>query len=76
MADENRWEYRVITLGSLWSSPAEKEMEVLFNQWGEEGWELVGIDNHYGSNKLTVVAKRPLSRSTRRQRSMPQAPRY
>ncbi len=72
MAEETKqWEYRVQTVGSFWSSVKTDELEQLLNAWGEEGWEVISthiIENTY---KVNVIAKRPLSTTTRRVRSMP-----
>ncbi len=72
MADElQKWEYRVQTVGSFWSGVKDLELETLLNGWGEEGWEVVGFRTLENSNQATVIAKRPLTRQTQRQRSMP-----
>jgi hypothetical protein len=41
------------------------------NEWGVQGWELAHVYTPSGSSKVTIVAKRPLTERTRRQRSMP-----
>lgn len=69
MAAEPAWEYRVQTLGTALRSARDEEIEALLNQWGEEGWELVGVTAESG--KVRLLARRPLSRATRRWRSMP-----
>lgn len=71
MAAETQWEYRVLTLGSLWKSPSDEDLEDLLNEWGEEGWEVIGLQKPANSNSTTLLAKRPLKLSTRRRRSMP-----
>lgn len=71
MAAENQWEYRVLTLGSMWRSPMDEDLEDLLNEWGEEGWEVIGFQKHPNSNSIGLLAKRPLKLSTRRRRSMP-----
>ena len=72
MAEEiKHWEYRVQTVGSIFGTKDELIQDVL-NQWGEEGWEAINVYTPYGSGKVTLVAKRPLTDRVRRMRSMPQ----
>ena len=72
MAEEvKHWEYRVQTIGSIFGTKDELVQAVL-NQWGEEGWDAVNVYTPYGSGKITLVAKRPLTDRVRRMRSMPQ----
>jgi hypothetical protein len=71
MAEEFRqWEYRVQTLGSIFGTKDEI-IEATLNEWGEEGWEATHVYTPGGSGKVTLVAKRPLTASARRRRSMP-----
>ena len=71
MADETKqWEYRVQTIGSMFGTKDEHIQSTL-DEWGLEGWEAVNVYTPYGSGKITIVAKRPLSERTRRMRSMP-----
>ena len=70
MSDQTLWEYRVQTIGSAFGTKDE-QIEATLNEWGEEGWEAVSVYTPSNSGKVTIVAKRPLSRSTRRQRAMP-----
>jgi hypothetical protein len=72
MAEESqKWEYRVQTVGSFWSGVKADELEQLLNEWGEEGWEVVSTHILENANKINVIAKRLLSSTTRRLRSMP-----
>lgn len=72
MADEiKQWEYRVQTIGSMFGTKDENIQETL-DGWGLEGWEAVTVYTPYGSGKITIVAKRPLTERARRMRSMPQ----
>ena len=72
MAEEMKtWEYRVQTVGGVFSSKDE-EIQSTLDEWGAEGWEAVNVYNLYGSGKVTIVAKRPLTDRVRRMRSMPQ----
>jgi hypothetical protein len=72
MADEiQKWEYRVQTVGSFWSGVKADELEQLLNVWGEEGWDVVSTHIIENMNKINVIAKRPLTYTARRYRSMP-----
>jgi len=41
----------------------------MLNELGLEGWEVVGT--YVITDKVTLIAKRPLTASTRRMRSLP-----
>ena len=71
MTESNHWEYRIQTVGSTFSQPKDENLETLLNEWGEEGWEVIAAQNQESTNKVRIIAKRPLSRSTRRSRSWP-----
>lgn len=64
------WEYRVQTIGSMFGTKDEL-IERTLDEWGAEGWEAVSVYTPYGSGKVTIVAKRPLTERVRRMRSMP-----
>jgi len=66
-----QWEYRVQTIGSVFGTKDE-QIEAMLDQWGMEGWEAINVYTPYGSGKITIVAKRPLTERTRRMRSMPE----
>lgn len=66
-----QWEYRVQTVGGFWSGVKADELEQLLNEWGDEGWEVVSTHIIENANKINVIAKRPLTSTTRRFRSMP-----
>jgi hypothetical protein len=68
--DFKQWEYRVQTIGSEFGTKDE-HIQVTLDEWGSEGWEAVNVYTPYGSGKITIVAKRPLTEHTRRMRSMP-----
>lgn len=71
MNDEYKlWEYRVQTIGSIFGTKDEL-IQATLDDWGEEGWEAVNVYTPYGSGKITIVAKRPLTERARRMRSMP-----
>ena len=65
-----KWEYRVQTIGSVFGTKDEN-IESTLNEWGDEGWEVTHVYTPEGSGKVTIVAKRPLSSTTRRFHSMP-----
>jgi hypothetical protein len=71
MAEENRWEYRVLSVGSAFSSPKDEAMEALLNEWGAEGWDVFSLEQHLNGTKIRVVAKRPLTSDASRRRSWP-----
>ena len=72
MADEiKQWEYRVQTIGSGFGTKDEY-IQAILDEWGSEGWEAINVYTPYGSGKVTIVAKRPLTERARRTRSMPQ----
>ena len=69
--DNKQWEYRVQTIGSLVGTKDE-QIQAALDEWGAEGWEAINVYTPYGSGKVTMVAKRPLTERVRRMRSMPQ----
>jgi hypothetical protein len=71
MTDTVQWEFRIQTVGSALKQVKDEELEALLNEWGEDGWEVVIAHNLESSNKVRVIAKRPLSRTTARSRSWP-----
>lgn len=72
MAEETKqWEYRVVSLGSMWRGPKDEDLAALLNELGEQGWEVVSSYTITNSNKVSVIAKRPLTAFERRQRSWP-----
>jgi len=71
MAEEmKQWEYRVLTIGSVFGTKDE-QIEATLDEWGMEGWEALNVYTPSGSGKITIVAKRPLTERARRVRSMP-----
>jgi hypothetical protein len=71
MAEITRWEYRLETFGTFWSRVKDEEMQATLDQWGEEGWEVIGVYLASNGEKVTFVAKRLLTSAARRQRSWP-----
>ena len=66
-----KWEYRVGCFGGMLSETKDQVLEATLNAWGEEGWEVVSAVAMDNSSKVRVIAKRLLTRSSRRERSMP-----
>lgn len=71
MSETMQWEYRVQTVGSAWKGSKDDELGVLLNEWGEEGWEIVGFRTLENSGRAQVIAKRPLTASARRRSTWP-----
>ncbi len=72
MSDQtNQWEYRVLTVGSGLTGAHDDQIEEVLNDWGQEGWEAVNVYAPSQSPKVTIVAKRPLSATSRRFNTMP-----
>ncbi|UCH59894.1 MAG: DUF4177 domain-containing protein [Anaerolineales bacterium] len=71
MKPPTQWEYRVETLGTFWTGTKDDVLEIFLDEIGEEGWEVFSIENPPNSNKLRIVAKRPLAQAARRRRSWP-----
>jgi hypothetical protein len=69
MPEEQQWEYRFFRMGGVFRTAKVDDVETLLNEWGEQGWEVVGLTSD--SNELMLLAKRPLSLRARRERSMP-----
>ena len=70
MVEQTLWEYQVLTIGSAFGTKDE-QIEATLNEWGQEGWEAINVYTSSNSSKVTIVAKRPLTASARRWRSMP-----
>lgn len=70
MSENEQWEYRVQTMGSMMREVKDQELYTLLNAWGQEGWEVVSAV-HTSGNRVIMVAKRPLSGNERRRRSWP-----
>jgi hypothetical protein len=71
MPEMTKWEYRVETWGSAWKSNKDEDLEALLNEWGEEGWEVISAEHQASSVKITLIAKRPLTGSSHRERGWP-----
>jgi len=71
MEETPKWEYRVQTFGGGLSGPKDDALMEALNDWGAEGWEVISAHNLDSSPKVRVVARRPLSRTARRYRTLP-----
>jgi hypothetical protein len=70
MSETTQWEYRVLTIGGTFGTKDE-QIEATLNDWGLEGWDAIHVYTPSQSGKVTIVAKRPLTSSNRRQSSWP-----
>jgi hypothetical protein len=71
MAETPKWEYRAATLGTYWTGPRDEDLEAMLNEWGQDGWDLVAVTKIENSNKIRLVAKRPLPGAFRKQQGWP-----
>jgi hypothetical protein len=71
MAELPKWEYRVQTFGGALGGPKDDALTMVLDEWGAEGWEVISAHHLEGSQKVRVIARRPLSRATRRYRTFP-----
>jgi hypothetical protein len=67
------WEYRIETFGGILSQVKDDDLEAALDEWGEEGWEVIAAHNLESTNKVRIIAKRPLTTSSRRRRSWPES---
>jgi hypothetical protein len=70
MAEQLKWEYQVASIGGAFGTKDEL-LQATLNEMGEQGWDVVTVYSIGQSPKVTIVAKRPLTDTTRRRRSMP-----
>ncbi len=71
MDEITKWEYRVVGVGSFWSTPKDEDLESILNELGKEGWEAFSVYTQHGTRKVWIAAKRSRSGASRRQRSWP-----
>jgi hypothetical protein len=71
MTEATQWEYRLESFGTYWTSPKEDLLQATLDEWGEQGWEIISVLKGSSGEKVTLVAKRPLTRVTRRKRDWP-----
>jgi len=70
MAENLQWEYKVETIGSMFGT-RDEDIQSTLNEWGAQGWEATQVYTPTNSGKVTIVAKRLVTLTTRRSRSMP-----
>ena len=70
MTETTQWEYRVQTIGNAFGTKDE-QIEAILNEWGLDGWQATQVYTPSQSNKVTIVARRPLSATARRQSAWP-----
>jgi hypothetical protein len=70
MTEQSLWEYQVVTIGSAFRTKDEL-LQATLNEMGTLGWDVVSVYTIGQSPRVTVVAKRTLTDTTRRRRSMP-----
>ena len=63
MNKQDTWEYRFQRFGSNLREAKDEEIEAALNEWGAEGWEVIWMTTE--SNKVMLLARRPLSLATR-----------
>jgi hypothetical protein len=66
-----KWEYHVEEVGTFWNGVKPEEMQELLNAMGQDGWILVSAFPIQGSNKVTLIARRPLTTRPARQSTWP-----
>jgi len=71
MTEGTMWEYTVQSYGSTWRGPRDEELQAALNNLGEQGWEVFWAAQLEGSNKVRIVAKRPLTTAVRRRSAWP-----
>lgn len=69
--DEQAWEYRVETIGSWIRSPKDAQLAEALNAWGDEGWELASALPREGSQAITLIGRRRMTREEGRRRTRP-----
>jgi len=71
MEEIPKWEYRVQTFGGALGGPKDDALTMALDEWGAEGWEVISANNLDSSQKVRVIARRPLSRAASRYRTYP-----
>lgn len=69
MAEKKEWEYQVLDVGSFWHEPKSEELANALNELGQDGWEVISVVTQHGTNRVRLVAKRPLTEAVRRRRT-------
>ncbi len=70
MTESEQWEYRVLTIGSMFGT-RDEQIEDTLNEWGLEGWQATQVYTPSQSGKVTLVARRPLTDARRRHADWP-----
>ena len=70
MRYDPKWEYRVETIGSTWSSAKDEDLEQMLNEWSEEGWDLI-VASPIGDNKVRLIARREILSPAQRKHGWP-----
>jgi hypothetical protein len=61
MDAQEKWEYHVEEVGSFWSGAKPEELQELLNAMGQDGWKLVSAVPIQNTNKIVLIARRPLT---------------
>jgi hypothetical protein len=68
MAEPIQWDHRVETVGSALSGIKDIDLKAVLDAWSQEGWEVISVSSVTKSNKLRLVARRPLTPTEERRR--------
>ena len=68
MDEIEKWEYQVLTIGSVFGTK-DQNIQATLNEWGLDGWEAINVYTPTNSSKVTIVAKRPLTDANLKQRN-------
>ncbi len=71
MAEIHQWEYLVRSFKAGLRGPKDEDIEASLDELGQEGWEVVSAFTPDNSSTVRVIAKRTLTRATRRHRTLP-----
>ena len=71
MAEHRQWEYYVETVGSAWKGTSDETLFSVFTALGQAGWEVFSVEQIENSNKVRIVAKRPVAGPIRRRSTWP-----
>jgi len=65
------WQYRVESVGSWIRGPRDGQLAEMLDGWAAEGWELVCAVPREGTQAVTLIARRRVTRQERRRRTRP-----
>ncbi len=71
MVEGTKWEYIIQTYGSTFRGPNDEELQAVMTNLGEQGWEVFWAAQLEGSNKVRIIAKRPLTHAVRHRSDWP-----